>query len=109
MKKYWTKDRWIYVLDEQGNQLFEEINNRSLAGGINVSLQAEGLFGSTNEMELRKLIEVYQTLAPSGFVKAPEIAGEIMKKAGFTPSRFIVQTDQLKPDGIGSVNTDLSV
>jgi len=56
---------------------------------------------------MNKLIQVYQTLAPSGFIKAPEIATEIMKKAGFVPSRFIVETDQLKPDGIGKIDNSI--
>lgn len=70
MKKNWTKKQWIYVLDENGNQVFEQLKNTQLTGGINISLQAEGLFGSTNEIELQKLIQIYQTLAPGGAVKS---------------------------------------
>lgn len=48
---------------------------------MNISLQAEGLFGSTNELELKKLIDTYMLLAPSGFFKSPDFAKEIIKKS----------------------------
>ncbi len=98
MKKNWTKEQWIYVLDDQGNQTFQALHNTDLTGWINLSLQAEWLFGSTNALELQKLIQVYQTLAPGGAVKAWAIASEIIKKAWFTPSRFVINPEQVKPD-----------
>jgi hypothetical protein len=30
MKKYWTRKQWIYILDEAGNQLFEQVHNKNL-------------------------------------------------------------------------------
>jgi len=30
MKKYWTAKEWIYVLDEQGSQVFSELSNKDL-------------------------------------------------------------------------------
>ena len=108
MKKNWTKEQWIYVNDEQWNQVFEAIKNNQLTWGINISLQAEWLFGSTNELELQKLIQVYQTLAMSWAIKSWELASEIMKKAWFTPSRFIINPDQVKPDAIWSTETQFS-
>lgn len=98
IKKYWAEDRFIYVLDEMGNQVFTEMSNKKLLGWINISLQSEWLFGSTNELELQKLMTTYQVLAPSGFMKSPELAKEIIKKIGFVPSRFILDTDMIKPD-----------
>ena len=107
IKKNWTRDRFIYILDEQWNQTFEEINNSKILGWINISLHAEWLFGSTNEIELNKMIQIYQTLAPSGFFSSPKFATEIMKKNGFTANRFIEETEQMKPDWIWTVNTEM--
>lgn len=99
VKQHWNEDRFIYVLDESGNQLFTEMSNKKLLGWINISLQAEWLFGSTNELELQKLISTYTVLAPSGFLKSPELAKEIIKKSWFVPSRFILDdTWHIKPD-----------
>jgi hypothetical protein len=44
------------------------------------------------------MIQIYQTLAPSGFFSSPKFATEIMKKNGFTANRFIEETEQMKPD-----------
>ncbi len=104
IKKNWTEERFIYVLDEAGTQTFESMRNDKLLGGINLSLQAEGLFGSTNELELQKILGVYNTLKDSGFANSPEIAVEIMKKAGFDPARFITTGGQMKPDAPQTAN-----
>lgn len=98
MRKYWTKENWIYVNDENWVQTYDSIKNSQLMWWLNISLQAEWLFWTTNELEMQKLIAVYKTLAWSWFTNSPEIAKEIMKKAWFTPSRFIMPTEQLKPD-----------
>jgi len=49
------------------------------------------MFGSFEELELQKLITMYQTLAPSGFIESPELAKEIIKKSGFEASKFITE------------------
>lgn len=32
IKKYWTKKRYIYILDDSGNQTFMEMSNKDLLG-----------------------------------------------------------------------------
>ena len=63
------------------------------------------MFGSINELELQKLISLYQTLAPSWFITSPEIAKEIIKKAWFEPSKFIIEEkqNQIKPDNFQDI------
>lgn len=90
-KKYWTKDEFIYILDEAWEQLFREINNKQLIGGLNITLEAEWIFWVNDALELNKLISMYQTLAPSGFIQSPEIAKEIIKRSGYIPSKFITE------------------
>ena len=89
VKKYWTSEQFIYVLDENWEQTYESIKNSDLKGWINISLNAEWMFGSFEELELQKLITMYQTLAPSGFIESPELAKEIIKKSWFDSSKFI--------------------
>lgn len=105
-KRFWVQEQYIYVLDEDGKQIEELISNKNLTGGVNISLRAEGMFGSVNELELQKLISIYQTLSPSWFITSPEIAKEIIKKAGFEPSRFIIEekVTQAKPDNYQDIN-----
>ena len=102
IKKYWISDQYIYILDEDWTQVEQDIKNSDLVWWVNISLQAEWMFGSINELELQKLISLYQTLAPSGFITSPEIAKEIIKKAWFEPSRFIIEekADQAVPDNM---------
>lgn len=109
IKKFWVKEQYIYVLDENWNQVEQILKNKNLAWMINLSLQAEWMFGSVNELELQKLISIYQTLAPSWFTASPEIAWEIFKKAWFDPSRFMIEEkkEQIVPDNMSNNETPL--
>lgn len=100
LKKFWTEKQFIYILDDLWSQTFKTIQNSDLTWWINVSLQAEWLFGTVNELEFKKLVSMYQLLAPSWFIKSPEIANEILRKAWYVPNRFIVEekANQIKPD-----------
>ena len=89
VKKYWTEEQFIYVLDEDWEQVAKTMKAKHLMWWINISLNAEGMFWAFEELELQKLVTMYQTLAPSWFVTSPEIAKEIIRKSWFEPSRFI--------------------
>jgi len=89
IKKFWKKEQFIYVLDEDWGQTAETIKNTDLLWWINLSLNAEWMFGSFQELELQKLISLYQTLAPSWFIQSPDLAKEIIKKSWFEWSKFI--------------------
>jgi len=43
------------------------------------------------ELKHKKIIELYNTLAPSGFAQSPLMAKEIIKTAGYNPSKFITE------------------
>ena len=102
IKKYWVSEQFIYILDEDWRQVEQAIKNKDLTWWINISLQAEWMFGTINELELQKLISVYQTVAGSWMVVAPEIIKEIIKKTWFDPSRFMVEEkeQQATPDNM---------
>jgi hypothetical protein len=91
IKKYWNKEQFIYIHDEDWNQVEATIKNNELLWSINISLSAEWLFGAFTELELQKLVTLYQTLSGSWFITSPELAKEIIKKSWFEPSRFIVE------------------
>lgn len=105
-KKFWVKEQYIYVLDENWKQIEELISNKNLTWWVNISLQAEWMFGSVNELELQKLISVYNTLRGSWFITSPEIAKEIIKKSWFEPSRFIIEekATQAVPDNMADTD-----
>lgn len=94
MKKNWTEKQWIYILDDAGNQIFEEVQNSDLTWGINLSLKAEWMFGSINELELQNLSTAYQALAKSPNVNAAEFETEIIKKLWFDASRFLIKPEE---------------
>lgn len=99
IKKYWSEEQMIYILDAEGKQLWKNIKKKSLLWWINVSLEAEWMFWINTELELQKLISMYTTLAPSWFADSPEIAKEIVKKSWYTPSKFITEPGKwIKPD-----------
>jgi len=39
------------------------------------------MISASQELELQKLVTLYTTLAPSGFIVSPELAKEIIKKS----------------------------
>lgn len=97
IKKFWVKEQFIYVLWADWTQTSEFIQNKDLTWAVNLSLQAEWMFGSVNELELQKLISLYQTVSQWWIANATEITREIIKKAWFDPARFIVE-EKVKPD-----------
>ena len=97
IKKFWNTEQFTYILWEDWSQTAKMIRNDELTWMVNLSLQAEWMFWAINELELQKLISVYQTLSEWGIVNATEISREIIKKAWFDPARFIVE-EKVKPD-----------
>ena len=92
VKNYRKKEQFIYVLDQEaGTQTEMTIQNTDILWKMNISLQAEWMFGSYNELEVNKLINTYNTLAGSWFINSPEFAKEIIKKSWFEPSKFITE------------------
>jgi len=99
VKKFWQEEQFIYILDEDWWQTSEIIKNKDLAWQMNISLEAEWMFGAFNELELNKLINIYNTTSESGFVNSPEIVKEMFKKSGFEPSRFVTWAwEWIKPE-----------
>jgi len=102
IKKFWVTEQFTYVLWADGVQTAQLVQNKDLLWAINLSLQAEWMFGSVNELELQKLISLYNTVAKSWIPNSTEIVREMFKKAWFDPNRFIVN-EKVKPD---DSNTD---
>jgi len=99
VKKYWIEEQLIYILDEDGQQFWESIKNSDLTGWVNITLQAEWMYWVNQSLELNKLIDMYNLLAPSWFVNANEVAKEIVKKNWFSPDKFITNPwEWVKPD-----------
>ena len=104
IKKFWVKEQFTYILWDDWSQVEQFISNQDLIWMVNLSLQAEWMFGSVNELELQKLISVYQTVAQWWIANATEITKEIFKKAWFDPARFIVE-EKVKPDNADTLPT----
>jgi len=104
IKKYWGAEQMIYILDEEWNQTWEAIKKTNILWWVNISLEAEWMFGVNEELKHKKIIELYNTLAPSWFAQAPEMAKEIIKTAWYNPSKFITQPWQwVKPDNADTI------
>jgi len=104
VKKYWWAEQMIYILDSEGQQTWEAIKKSWLMGWVNISLEAEWIFWTNEELKHKKLIELYNTLSPSGFFQSPEMAKEIMKSWWFSPSRFITEPGEwVKPDNAAEI------
>lgn len=91
VKKYWTAKQMIYILDDEWNQTWEAIQKSNLLWGVNLSLETEWMFWTNQALEAKKLIDLYNTLWPSGFFKSDEMWKEIMKKSGYNASKFITE------------------
>lgn len=89
IKKYWSPKQMIYVLDDEWNQTWEAIKKADLMWGINLSLEAEGMFWINEELKFKKILELYNSVAQSGHADSPEMIKEIFKTAWYNPSRFV--------------------
>lgn len=104
IKKYWSAKEMIYVLDDEWEQTWEDIKKTDLMWWVNISLEAEWIFWVNEELKHKKLIELYNTLAPSWFNDSPEMAREIIKTAWYSPSRFITEPwEWVKPDNADDI------
>lgn len=104
VKKYWGASQFIYVLDEEGARFEKQIKKKDLIGNVNITLDIEGMFTSNKNLEVKKLIDMYNTLSGSWFANSPEIAKEIVKKYWYIPSRFITAPwEWVKPDNASDI------
>lgn len=104
VKKYWGTSQFIYVLDEEGARFEKQIKKKDLIGNVNITLDIEGMFTSNKNLEVKKLIDMYNTLSGSWFANSPEIAKEIVKKYWYIPSRFITAPwEWVKPDNASDI------
>lgn len=104
VKKYWWPSQMIYILDDEWNQVWESIKKTWLTWWVNISLEAEWMFWANEELKYKKIIELYNTLAPSWFAQSPELAKEIIKTAWYSPTRFITEPWQwVKPDNANDI------
>ncbi len=109
VKKYWTKEQLIYILDEEWEQTWEAIQWTKLLWGVNLSLETEWMFGTNQAIEAKKLIELYNTLWPSGFFKSDDMWKEIIKKSGYHPSKFITEPwEWVKPANHEEIAAEIS-
>ena len=99
IKKYWTSKQMIYILDEDWEQTWKDITNKDLLWQVNISLAAEWMVWVNEALRAKKIQDLYNALAPSGFVNANELAKEMLKTNWFMPDRFLTQPWQwIKPD-----------
>ncbi len=104
VKKYWGASQFIYILDEEWARFEKNIKKKDLIGNVNITLDIEGMFTSNKNLEVKKLIDMYNTLSSSWFANSPEIAKEIVKKYWYIPSRFITAPwEWVKPDNASDI------
>ena len=64
IQENWSKEEYIMIHDEEGNQLFQAMKNTDLLGKIKISLDMEGLAGAADALKYQKLLSTLQTLMP---------------------------------------------
>lgn len=104
VKKYWGTSQFIYILDEEWARFEKNIKKKDLIWNVNITLDIEWMFTSNKNLEVKKLIDMYNTLSGSWFANSPEIAKEIVKKYWYIPSRFITSPwEWVKPDNASDI------
>lgn len=64
-------------------------------------MQLDSIFSAIEEFKYKKLIEVYREFRGTGIVKEDQIAREIFRSQGLTPSNYVPETapEQTDPNG----------
>ena len=94
-RKMWTTEQWWYVLDDNGNQIeFDKwVSAKDLTGWFNISLESEWLLAVNKEVEINKLMEIYNWLSWSWVINASALIAKILKFSWLNPDELIVNKD----------------
>lgn len=96
LRSNWTENTVGYVKDENGNQLSKTFDPKDLDGNFLFTLETEGMVNVNNEMALKKIVDLYNVLAPSGMTDASEFAKHVLRKGGL-PSSLVVKPNVTLP------------
>lgn len=99
MRMWWTDEVLGYVLNEDGDQIKQTFTNSKLLGAVKINVENEGMISVNMETELKKLIDFYNTFAPSGFIKPSEVVIRAAKKSGL-PTSIVVNREMTLPVGM---------
>ena len=95
MRQFWTDKQYVAVADISDEELAEGIpmlSNKDLTGVVSISLELDGIFSAVQDLQYRKLLEVYTQFAGKGIINEAETGAEIMKALGISSNRIILPT-----------------
>lgn len=93
MKDEWTDEQFIAItgqpiLTADGKDKLK-LKNIDLQGKVKISLQLDSIFSAIEEFKYKKLLEVYREFRGTGIIKEDQVAREIFRSQGLTPSRYV--------------------
>lgn len=96
MKQEWTDEKFVSIsglppIIKDGEEKFT-LKNIDLQGSVKISLQLDSIFSAIEEFKYKKLIEVYREFRWTGIVKEDQVAREIFRSQGLTPSNYVPDT-----------------
>lgn len=92
-----------YILNSENQQQFFEFDPKELSGDFNFTVSTEGMVAVNNEMALKKMVDLFNVIAPTGMSDASEFAKLVLRKGGL-PSSLIVKQGVTMPENFNKDN-----
>lgn len=86
VKNEWTQKRYITITDSDTDM---NISNLDLQGAVLITLEMDSMIAAINEFAYKKLIEIEREFKGTGILIEDEVAREIFRSLGLSPSRFV--------------------
>jgi hypothetical protein len=86
IKSEWDQKKYVMVTDSDTDM---EISNLDLQVAVLITLEMDSMISAINEFAYKKLIEIQREYAGSGILKENELAREVFRSLGLSPSRFV--------------------
>jgi hypothetical protein len=104
----WSESMQGYTLNAENKQEFFNFNPKDLKdNNFNFSVSTEGMVAVNNEMALKKMVDLFNVIAPTGMSDASEFAKQVLRKAGL-PSSLIVKQGVTMPENFNTDNKNPS-
>lgn len=104
--KYWVEEKYVTSLGVAWAEAGKFLSNSDIMGMFSISLNAETFLWVAKEMEAKRLIELFNTLAPTGIINSSELAKRLFILYNLDPNEFIINNNVTIPENMKKPTID---
>jgi hypothetical protein len=85
--KFYQKGKKLVIDDA-----IEMFKSNKLAGSVNISLELDSIFASVNELQSKRLMEMFSLLRGTNLIKEDEFTKQILESQGLSPTKLVPES-----------------